>query len=146
MASTQTRNYARSLKAARICGLCGAQTLTPTTGLLTHFSSPMQSISDSPMSQIFNQSSTLAPLLMVFFIGNTADFGSFYNFKMTNWYRRSSLYDIGKTTTTCSFGAQSLCSLEEVTFGPWSWLSFKNGNPSSIFRLFANSIILAKAF
>ena len=146
MASTQTRNYARSLKAVRIYGLCGAQTLTPTTGLPTHFSSLMQSISDSPTSQIFSQSSTLAPLLMVFFIGNTADFGSFYNFKMTNWYRRSSLYDIGKITTTCSFGAQSLCSLEEVTFGPWSWLSFKNGNPSSISRLFANSITLEKVF
>ena len=80
------------------------------------------------------------------FIGNTADFESFYNFKMTNWYRRSSRYDTGRITTTCSFGVQSLCSLDEVTFEPWSWLSSKNGNPSSIFRLFANSTILEKAF
>ena len=146
MASTQTRNYARSLKAARICGLCGAQTLTPTIGLLTHFPSMMQSISALPMFQIFSQSFTLAPLLMGFFIGNTADFESFYNFKMTNWCRPSSLYDIGKITTTFSFGAQFHCSLDEVTFARWSWLSFKNGNPSSIFRLFANSITLGKAF
>ena len=98
------------------------------------------------MSQIFSRSSTLAPLLMVFFIGNTADFESFYNFKMTNWCRPSSLYDIGKITTTCSSGAQFPCSLDGVTFEPWSWLSFKNGNPNSIFRLFANSITLGKAF
>ena len=146
MASTQTRNFARSLKDARTYGLCGAQTLTPTIGLLTHFSSLMQSISALLMSQIFSQSFTLAPLLMGFFIGNTADFESFYNFKMTNWYRPSSLYDIGRITTTCSFGAQFLCSLEGVTFEPWSWLSSKNGNPSSIFRLFANSTTLGKAF
>ena len=146
MASTQTRNFARSWKDVRIYGLCGAQTLTPTIGLLTHFSSLMQSISVSPMSQIFSQSSTLAPLLMVFFIGNTADFESFYNFKMTNWYRPSSPYDTGRITTTCSFGAQSLCSLDEVTSEPWSWLSSKNGNPSLIFRLFANSTTLGKAF
>ena len=146
MASTQTRNFARSLKDVRIYGLCGAQILIPTIGLLTHFSSLRQSISALPMSQIFSQSFTLAPLLMVFFIGNTADFGSFYNFKMTNWYRPSSLYDTGRITTTCSFGAQFLCLMEVVTFEPWSWLSSENGNPSSIFRSFANSTTLGKAF
>ena len=90
-----------------------------------------------------------------FYIGSAAHgvlhrehsrFRKFLQLKMTNWCRPSSLFDIGKITTTCSSGAQSPCSLDEVTFEPWSWLSFKNGNPSSIFRLFANSITLEKAF
>ena len=146
MASTRTRNFVRSWKDVQIFGLYGAQTSTHTIGLLKHFPNLMQSISALPMFQIFSQSFTLAPLLTGFFIGNTADFESFYNFKMTNWYRPSSPYDTGRITTTCSFGAQSLCSLDEVTSEPWSWLSSKNGNPSSIFRSFANSTTLEKAF
>ena len=117
-------------KAVPISVLCGAPISTPIVGSLTRFFNQMQYMSVSPMSPIFSQSSTSAPLLMGFFIGNTAGFESSYNFRMISWCKQSFLFVIGRITTTFSFGVPFHCSRDVVIFVRWSWPSFKNGNRS----------------